>query len=562
MSQFQAAESPPESGQPISDRVSPAAALGFQCPAKAMTVMDESSAPAGWRSDAGRLAVLLLLAALLHGWLIAHTEVLARDGTGFVRYALLLKQRPWREVIAGSHQHPLYPVTVLGVSWPVCRWLGSTPETMRLSAQLAASAAGVLLVIPVYLLGRALFDRRVGFWTAVLIQCLPVTARILSDALSDALCLFLVATALWLGVRALRTASLWRFAGCGLCGGLAYLTRPEGILPVVVVGLVWLAMQAIPTWRQTLRRMAACAASLSLATLVVAGPLVAVSGHLSTKPAAQSVLSVAGPVTPAPLATADAGATLMPTTSPGHDTPAPSALQGVRALARTVARDYQSVGWLPALIGLCWFHRRWRRQPEAWALLLLCVLLGVALVRLSMVVGYLGERHAQLLVLCSGFWAVALVAAVGDWLAARWSQRWLAPALLTALTAFGLPVLAKPLHANLAGYRTAGRWLAVNSQPEDQIIDWHCLATYYAGRLCPGPAAEAPASVRYAVMEEPQRTALPADVQQQLDEVIREGTVVFRCPVDSGRCKGAEVVIYTNRPTYAGVSTPSGVAHH
>ena len=39
------------------------------------------------RTDVSYLALLILLASLLHGWLIAHTEVLARDGAGFVRYA-------------------------------------------------------------------------------------------------------------------------------------------------------------------------------------------------------------------------------------------------------------------------------------------------------------------------------------------------------------------------------------------------------------------------------------------------------------------------------------------
>ena len=73
--------------------------------------------------------------------------------------------------------------------------MGTNPETMRLAAQLAASVAGVLLVVPMYFLGRALFTGASRFWATALFQCLPVTGRILSDALSDGLCLFLIASA-------------------------------------------------------------------------------------------------------------------------------------------------------------------------------------------------------------------------------------------------------------------------------------------------------------------------------------------------------------------------------
>ncbi len=525
--------------------------------------MDEAHPSAGGglsRADAGGLAVLLLLASLLHGWLIARTEVLARDGTGFVHYALSLERRPWREVIAGHHQHPLYPLTVLATSLPVRRLLGTTPETMRLSAQLAAGAAGVLLVIPMYFLGRTLFDRRVGFWSAALFQCLPVTARILSDALSDALCLLLVATALWLGVRALRTASVWRFAGCGLCGGLAYLTRPEGLLPVVVVGLVWLGMQTTAAWRRPWRRVVACAACLALGALLTGGPLVAVTGRLSTKPTAQGILRGTVPTAPAPSAVIDNAEPPQAATPVTPSSPRHSLGRGLWALAATTARDFQWLGWLPALGGLWWFRDRFRRQPEAWVLAALCVLLGAALVRMSMVAGYLGERHAQLLVLCGSYWAAAAAAALADWLAIRWRRRWLAPALLAALTGFGLPVLARPLHANQAGYRTAGVWLAEHARPEAEIIDWHNSAAYYAGRLFPGAVAPAPEATHYAVVEEPQRSTIPADVQGRIDDVVRQGTVVFRCPAEAGRGKGPEVVVYAARPTSAAVPVPPGHA--
>src|SRR5207249_2546738 len=75
------------------------------------------------------------------------------------------------------------------------------PESTLLAAQLVSAIAGVLLVVPTYLLGRMLFGRNVGFAAALLFQVLPVPARITSDGLAEGLYLLGSATALVIGVR-------------------------------------------------------------------------------------------------------------------------------------------------------------------------------------------------------------------------------------------------------------------------------------------------------------------------------------------------------------------------
>src|SRR5439155_24414039 len=119
----------------------------------------------------------------------------------------------------------LYPLGRLAVAQPVRHFLNG-PESvlMQLSAQLASALAGVLLVIPMFYLGRELFDRHVAFWANVLFQCLPDTSRVLADGLSEAVFLLFAVTALLLALRALRGSSTLLFLLCGLCSGLAYLT--------------------------------------------------------------------------------------------------------------------------------------------------------------------------------------------------------------------------------------------------------------------------------------------------------------------------------------------------
>src|SRR5439155_22758919 len=122
--------------------------------------------------------------------------------------------------------HPGYPLAVLAASLPV-RQLSTQPDAVRMqfSAQLVSALAGLLLIFPMFYLGKRLFDARVGFWAALLFQCLPVTGHILADGISEALFLLLTAVSLCLAARALDGSGLGRFALCGAFWGLPSLPR-------------------------------------------------------------------------------------------------------------------------------------------------------------------------------------------------------------------------------------------------------------------------------------------------------------------------------------------------
>ena len=209
--------------------------------------------------------LLLLLMAIVAGvrvWLICHTEVAARDSIGYIRYALELEKEPWAEVFRHSLQHPGYPMVIQSVSHPVRYFMGGlSPLSMQISAQAASALASILLVIPTFYLGRELVDRKTAFWATFLFQCLPGAARVMSDGLSEATFFLFLASALVMGIGALRTASAFRFACCGLFAGLAYLTRPEGALVLVALGFVLVAMQAIRPQRRAEGWLSCCKAS-------------------------------------------------------------------------------------------------------------------------------------------------------------------------------------------------------------------------------------------------------------------------------------------------------------
>ncbi len=519
----------------------------------------DSSRASRWH-DLASLAFLLLLATSLRVWLMSHTEVTARDSIGFIRYAWQLERQPWAEVLRHSQQHPGYPVWLLAVSWPVHHyWHGDPASAMQWSAQFASAIAGVLLVIPMFYLGKEIFDRWIGFWGALLFQCLPVSAHILSDALSEATFLLLTTLALLCAVRALRGSSALRFGLCGLFCGLSYLTRPEGALLLASTALVLLAMQALLAWRRSWQQLGACAASMMLTALVVSLPYIAVIQHFTTKPTGLELLksSALGTETLEKPRLQHSGRASAGTTSVlaasvlavwATETEKGSVAWSVRALVLEVIKGYYYLAWLPALVGVWWFRERLRSEPGAWVPLLLCLLHGLVLLRLAMVMGYVSERHVLVLVLCGIFWAAALIQAFGSWLSSCFhSQQPIAVLFLLALACSGLPQSLKPLHANRAGHHAAGLWLASHTLPADPITDPFCWAHYYAGRvfwegLTP-PVPPGHQLTEYVVVERTDREHSRLPLIAKAMQLAERGQLVYHWPEDRATDK-ADVFVY------------------
>jgi 4-amino-4-deoxy-L-arabinose transferase-like glycosyltransferase len=539
-------------------------------------VASQSAETGSIKRDLLPLLLLLVLALAMRLWQVWHTEVAARDGIGYIRYAWQLQHQPWRDVFRHKDRGgPAYPLALLAVSYPV-RHLIHGPEStvMVLSAQLVSAIAGVLLVIPMYYLGGEIFDRRVAFWACLLFQFLPATGRILSDALTEATYLLFAASALWLGARSLRTRSAIGFGISGLCAGLAYLTRPEGGVIVAATGLALLGCQAVRAWRISLGRLSACALTLSVGFLLVAAPFMAVIGRISNKDTLDHFqrgawLNDTERIVPSARIT-DAS----PTTELGYGPPLAVWWQGedpehphrfwwgLEALGTELSKGMFQIGWLPALIALWWFRDRFRSVPGVWILLLVCMAMLLALWRLAAVMGYVSERHAMLILLCAMFWMAAGICVIGDWLATIMRQftrtgnrvarlltdgRSLSVILLLCLTGIALPKSLEPLHANRAGLRQAGEWLAEHADPSDEIKDPYCWSHFYAGwvfnegrDLQPPPGHP---HRRYVVLEHSISEHVRLTELANAKDAERTGTICYRWSGKQGKHR-AEVLVY------------------
>jgi 4-amino-4-deoxy-L-arabinose transferase-like glycosyltransferase len=409
------------------------------------------------------------------------------------------------------------------------------PFAMQLSAQLTSSIAGVLLVIPMFFLGKELFGRRVGFGASLLFQCLPSGGRVLGDGLSEAVFLLFAVIALYFASRALRARSLLPVVLCGISGGLAYLTRPEGLLIVAATGIVLLASQIIRAWRRPWFNLLACGLTLVVATLAVAGPYMALIHGLTVKQSAIRVGDKLRQLTerisqPAPdnrLASLGSGLPLFADWSdPNPDAHLPSErrLWGLWAVANMTIRGFFWSSWLPALIAL-WVRRDcFRLVPVSWVIALVCGMIATSLYGVAVVVGYASDRHLLLVVLLGCYWAAAGVPIIGAmaaqtiarirpiWSRSSWTDAFVWTAALWIVLCVGpLFRTLETLHADRAGFRKAGYWLGEHAFSGDKIDDAYAWAHYYSGHVftevdpadglpfTTGPAHEP--KVRYVVME-------------------------------------------------------------
>jgi 4-amino-4-deoxy-L-arabinose transferase-like glycosyltransferase len=359
---------------------------------------------------------------------------------------------------------------------------------MEKTAQVVSCTLGLLLVVPMYFLGRELFSSRVAFWAALFFQCLPSSGRVLSDGLSEATFFFFFALAAWQGVRGVRTMRLPPFALCGIFGALAYLTRPEGAIIVLATGLALVIAAVTRAIQQPWRKMALCAATLIVSAVVAGCPLYLVTGKISPKPAFDHVGGVAQ--TDAPRTEVAQSAPLLAVIGVDRNL-----VQGFKTCISESVKAFNYAGWLPVLLGLWWHRSLIKKEPKHWVLLLIMPGFALVMWRVATLEGYLSDRHALVLVFCGVYWMVAGLEALPGKLAAlaqRWQRTRLAVwcgagsapvVLIAALVIVCLPRTLQRLHYNRSGFRDAGLWLAEHTTYVDPIFDPYCWSHYYAGRV-------------------------------------------------------------------------------
>ena len=429
--------------------------------------------------------VLLLLAgsALLLCWVIKHSEPTTNIGLRYIQQAQRIESGGWREGLYRGIDHPLHP---LGVAAAHRLFDGDGPASWQRAALLFAFASAVLLVIPVYLLALELFGESSALVGVVLVMANAVIGTIVVNVLSETSFLFWWSFGLWATARFLRQGRfLWLPPAIGF-GGLAYLTRPEGILLPVALALTMLILPLQRATRINWPRWWGAIMLVVGGVLLCSGPLVVIKGGLGTKPGIARVLGLAPHSAPLAL---EREKPLAPDQTI-IETYALATSRTIRALRGAVTAPLLPVALLGLFLAV-------RHEGRLRAFLLVGIVLCasfVALVRLHATGGYLTVRHAlvpgMILTLAAGAgltWLTSKVAIPGRLLGLAHERFRLGPAVWATLIALLVivPCLRAlgPVHPGpFAVYHTTGDWLARNTRPEEEVLDLTDWSLYFSQR--------------------------------------------------------------------------------
>ena len=437
---------------------------------------------------------------------------------------------------ADVHHGPLFPMLAGAVYLAV----GDLAE----ASELLYVMLGGLLVLPVYGMGRLLYGRGTGLIAAALTAAWPaLTVAILHwGTLTEPPYLLLVYVGLWAALRVvyplahertLRTPE-WPLAVAGLAFGLAYLTRPEAFLYVLVVGAYLLALGL---WSGAWRRVRFWLALLLFAAGLAAA-YVPYGYYVRLQTGAWMVSEKVGVayLTGIGLARGDTAAFDRSTwglDSTGLETfffssesynvsmtqlilQDPRTFLGVLYMnAQTMARVL--IDWtlfpyvLVPLVALGLFGRGWTRGR---ALTEVYLALSAAPV-LSFILFFIQARYLVAFVPVLILWAASGLAHLGTWLDATldacrsrprprlrlWVHVVPTLAVMALLLAMHPAVLAKVTAVGSVRmeHKRLGEWLAPQVNAQTVIMSRYPAIAFHADtRWVPTPNADVPAVLRYA----------------------------------------------------------------
>jgi hypothetical protein len=450
-----------------------------------------------------------------------------------------MEVQPFGQVLRTTNQAPGYPVLILGMS-KIVRLFSQAQDCdiMAASAQIVTMLAGVLIVIPMYLTGKQLFDARIGFFAALMFQIFPVCMHVTSDGLSEGPFFLFAAWGLYFGSAAVMKPTWWRFLTCGELAGSAYFIRPEGleIAAAVAIAAIFAGFLA-RSWLTPARALA----GLLCGVIPFAGGYFAVTGTLTRKPTSMKL------VQPEPETPAVAGPPLAAYWGDGIHPPNTNVIRTGLTVLGESTRTCQYFGLPLALFGLWVWRSRLQSQPALWAFIALGAIHILILWRMAVVVGYVSDRHTMMVAFVTAFGGASAICTFIGWAG---GMPWLTPAICGLLMVGALPSELKPLHANRAGHHAAGCWLAEHVGESDEIVDPFAWARYYSGAafredqsvlLSPIPHAH------YVVLENSANEHSRLGGIEEARKLAARGRLVFQWPEKESRGT-PQVAVYRVEP--------------
>jgi len=188
-----------------------------------------------------KLGLLVLITLLTRILALFQTPIISTDGVFYIQAAKLFSEGRYAEI----GRFDLFPLMLLLVHKIIGDW--------ELSGRLISITLGTLTVVPVFLLGRSLYNEKAGWLSALFYMTLPDFLKYDSDVLRDPTSWFFIATTLYLVWEGLKKNRLGLIGLASVSAGLGAVTRVEGFI-------VWGALAIFAAFRKvptvSLRRRA------------------------------------------------------------------------------------------------------------------------------------------------------------------------------------------------------------------------------------------------------------------------------------------------------------------
>jgi len=173
------------------------------------------------------LILLLLVSILLSTYLFFYTYIISLDGAfQYIPIAKDFVSGLFRKALT-HNQQPLYSFLVALVS----RWVSD----FELTGKLVSTFFGILIIFPVYFLGKMIFDQKIAFFSAFFLTVHPYIRRFSADVLKESTYLFFLGIAIWFAWRTIQSEKRYPYLFIPLFSALAYLVRPDGVEVLLVI---------------------------------------------------------------------------------------------------------------------------------------------------------------------------------------------------------------------------------------------------------------------------------------------------------------------------------------
>jgi 4-amino-4-deoxy-L-arabinose transferase-like glycosyltransferase len=175
------------------------------------------------------LVLILFIAFALRFVHILQPQVIHSDGIEYIRHARQVLSGGW----ADGKAPPLYPTLIALTSL--------ITKDYEIAGIWVSVFLGTLTILPVFYLGRAIFNEIVAAISALFVAVQPSLFISSGSVLTESTYHFLIATAVFLGWKAFSEGKSYHVFLFGLIAALAYLTRPEAIGFLFIHG-VWVLL--------------------------------------------------------------------------------------------------------------------------------------------------------------------------------------------------------------------------------------------------------------------------------------------------------------------------------